>query len=58
MYVLHILISRAFSTLTDCYAPAGPNQSRPEKRAEERLVTPVMAPWNVTVHVRFLTSGA
>jgi hypothetical protein len=43
------------ATLTDLYVLTGPNQSHPEKRAEERLVTPVMAPWNVTVHVWFLT---
>jgi hypothetical protein len=53
MYVPRHITSRA--ALTDCYAPAGPNQSRPEKRTEERLVAPVMAPWNVTVHVWFLT---
>ena len=34
----------------------GSNQSCPEKRAEERLVTTVMAPWNVTLHVRPLAS--
>jgi len=32
--------------------PTGSNQSYPEKRAKERLVTTIMAPWNVTLYVR------
>ena len=31
---------------------SGSNQSYPKKRAEERLVTTFMAPWNVTLYVR------
>src|SRR6267154_1575423 len=55
MYVPRHTVSTSRAALTNCYVPAGPNQSHPKKRAEERLVTPLMAPWNVTVHVWFLT---
>ncbi len=33
-------------------APTGSDQGYPEKRAEEILVTAIMAPWNVTLYVR------
>jgi hypothetical protein len=33
-------------------APTGSDQGYPEKCAEERLVTTIMAPWNVTLYVR------
>src|SRR6266704_3139329 len=31
--------------------PTGSDQGYPEKRAEERLGTAIMAPWNVTLYV-------
>jgi hypothetical protein len=50
MYLSHIL------TFSDAHqliaATTGSDQDYPEKCAEERLVTTIMAPWNVTLYVR------
>lgn len=50
MYLPRILTFSDTHQLTA--ARTGSDQGYPEKCAEERLVTTIMAPWNVTLYVR------